>query len=687
MKFKRSFALILALMMCAACVLSSCDKLKQKDVEADPAEAVGTAAKAVGVGVYSRISPLAALKAAAKQGTVTFALDNAEFGVKLDAKSAYNTEERRLSGVYSLAVDDESVSLGVDVADRKIALTAPELVSGAYGFDLATLVDDLRDSGIVNAFQIDYDEVAEKLSEIANFFSPEGEATLKAAVDKIKSDVKATLNGSSVTVEKTEFHHRNGDVSGVYEVAFDLTKKDFSDLLGMLKTDMKLFESFAGYFAIAPVDGDGMSDFGEAIDKVRDELAKDENDVKALVIFDLSRKTGELLAASANGKVISGDCGKEFDLTLDLGAQGSKSEQAFGQVSVTSTGEDDDGNSTLLMTFSLDRVDTDKEFGRKLTVGRDSASEYGSSKMTGIFDFTNDKEAKTYVFTVDGDIETDFDAPDEADFDLSMLDNQIKFKETIGGKLDYTATTLTATVDTMDVEVEGKEPKKLENVGITMTVSAGAELGEMPEYKNIAKLDFEGLMDLWIELQNNSKKFTKIPEKFAEIGEKVNSLVPTDEEIYAPTIEDMYYPEDITSLYDGFDEKFDYDLDGKSGTDGDREVWEEDYRPYGEEFDESYDYDGDKKANTPEDREVYKSTRDMIIGEYDFGLEFDEVYSEFNKEYDYDGDGWAGTDKDRADYEEYYKPFADEFDPERDYDQDGVVNEDDRDWYDYIRSR
>ena len=83
--------------------------------------------------------------------------------------------------------------------------------------------------------------------------------------------------------------------------------------------------------------------------------------------------------------------------------------------------------------------------------------------------------------------------------------------------------------------------------------------------------------------------------------------------------------------------------DGKSGTDSDREIWEKNYRPYGEEFDESYDYDGDKKANTPEDREVYKSTRDMIIGEYDLGLEFDEVYSEFNKEYDYDIDATTGA--------------------------------------------
>ena len=56
MNIKRSIALILVLATCALLVLTSCDKLKQADVEADPAAAVKTAATASADAACARIS-------------------------------------------------------------------------------------------------------------------------------------------------------------------------------------------------------------------------------------------------------------------------------------------------------------------------------------------------------------------------------------------------------------------------------------------------------------------------------------------------------------------------------------------------------------------------------------------------------------------------------------------------------
>ena len=148
-----------------------------------------------------------------------------------------------------------------------------------------------------------------------------------------------------------------------------------------------------------------------------------------------------------------------------------------------------------------------------------------------------------------------------------------------------------------------------------------------------------------------------------------------------------YTPDDIITVYDGFDERFDYNYDGKLD-DADRAAWEELYKPFGASFDPGYDYDGDGAANTTADRAEYDRVRSSLSGEgEDFGPEFLDHYAEFNESYDYDIDGVAGTESDRADYERYFKPFADEFDPARDYAGDGIADADDCEYYLYVRRK
>ena len=206
-------------------------------------------------------------------------------------------------------------------------------------------------------------------------------------------------------------------------------------------------------------------------------------------------------------------------------------------------------------------------------------------------------------------------------------------------------------------------------------------------------LEFGQLTDLWQEITQNREKLSAIVNKIAELKERFglndDGEDTADAEFDAgeDDVEDAgdYLPDDLISLYDGFDELYDYNNDGKL-SDADREAWDEDYRPYGEEFDEDHDYDLDGETNTPADRAAYEATRNNIKS-FAGGETFNLIYAQFNEEHDYNGDGAVGTDADRADYELYYKPFAVGFDPSYDYDNDGIVDDDDLAWYDYIRSK
>lgn len=673
MKTKRTFALLLALTLCFSLVLSSCDKLKKKDIENDPAGQVAQAARTVAENIGDNVSPLEVLKAAKEKGVVTLSLDNADLGLKLEGKSTYDTTAKRLSGAYALTAEDESVNVALDVSDSAVTLSSPELVKGVYGVDLTTLVEDLRDSGLVKAMDVDYDEIADRIDELTKFIKGEGGQNLTAACEKLESDVKATVNKAEHTVEKKEVTV-GGETVEAYEVIFKLTKTDVSELLGVVKTDFKLFVEQSGileYFKTTPYGSEKFDpeEFEKSITDVQDALEKDENDVSAQITFYLSPKTAELLYVASDFEAKSGEDVNKFDFTLDLGADPANSAKVTGVLNYTSDAASISDSGAV--TFTLDRVNTDKEFSRRLAVEQTRKTEDNEAVTKYTVDFKNDKAAKTFVCSADSETSYSF-----GDYDYSN-----KMNMTVDGTLEYTATTLTATVGGYSVSYDGEEAAKFENIGLTLSLTAGGEIGAMPEYTNVAKLDFEGVTDLYIEIQNNAKKLTKIPAKFAEIGEKMDGAFSASDYDFGDDDSGMYIPDDFDLIYDEFDEKFDYNYDGEVNDD-DRASWESEWRPFGSTFVEDFDYDADGKAGTDADREYYDEIMTM---KNDSDASFDEIYAEFNEDYDYDGDGKTGTDADRADYDEYFKPFAEEFDPERDYDNDGVANEDDKYWYDYIR--
>ena len=688
MKTKRVFALLIALVMCVSLVLSSCDKLKKKDIEEDPVGKVAEGARASAEVLSSGLTPLDPIIAAKDKGVVSFTFDNGELGVKVEGKNAYDVAAKRFSGDYSLSAEDVDLSLGVDVSKTEIAVSVPELSDKTYGVDLTTLAEKIRDSGLAKVLDLD-DDAIEAIESATAYLTGDGAATLVSAYDKIKSDLKARVNEAEHTVEKKEVTV-GGETVKAYEVIFKLTKTDISDLLGIVKTDAKLFEGVLdtlGKYAILPVeDGDGsvIDALCDQIDDARTELAKDGNDASAVLTFNLSPATGELISLALSGETKSGDDVDKYDFSLDLGAEPSKSEKITGSASMTSAWEGE--TSVSGVNFAVDRANSDAKFERTLTLEYTETFDDVTDVLKYTVGFTNDKAAQTYNATVD------------SEFSYTYGDTEDSTKATLSaeGTLDYTETTLSATVGGMKFEEDGDEVFSVGDIGLTVSLSAGEEIGAMPEYTDVLSLGFEEIMDLYIELQDKADDLSDIGEKVSEFGESL----PFSEDGFDFDLgfdfgslfggdgdgdeNDLYYPDEVISLYNGFDEKFDYNADGKVDGD-DRDEWDEYYRPYGETFDEEYDYDMDGKTNTDEDRADYENFRAMLSGD-GTGAEFNSYYAEFNEEYDYDNDGKTGTDSDRADYEKYFKPFADEFDPDRDYDNDGVADGDDRDYYDSVRN-
>lgn len=669
MKRIRISALMLALALCFSLVLASCDKLKQKDLEKDPVGQIESAVRTTSEGLSERVDLFDVLRSAREKGVVSFKLDNGELGIAAEGKSAYDSGSKRFSGQFSLSANGDNVSLDAFADDTRVAVSSPELFEGVYGIDISTLENDLRESGILKAFRLDEDGILGAISRMTEALNADGDSDLAETFEKTVSDVKARLDGAEHTVEKKDVTVC-GETLKAYEVAIRLTKTDLADIFDIIKKDTEPFENvFEKLTAFMPSTEDGSFDaegLKDAFDEAIDTLKKDDNEANADLTFILGPENAELLAVRFEGGSKIGGDSSEFEFSLDLGAEPAKSDKAIGAAKfITVT---DGVENRRDVSFTLDRADSEKGFSRKLTVKTTEQIDGVTDGFDYVIDFGYDKETKTYECTLGSVFRYDADGTSgETRSDVSF-----------GGPLEYTDTSLSFGVKNVKVTEDSASLFETEDLGLSVSVAPYEEVGAMPEYTNIAALGFEGVMDLYIEIQNNSSKLTGIADKLGE-------LFGTSPDAFDGPAQERYEPEDILDVYDEYDEKYDYNFDGKVDDD-DRTAWDEGYRPYGEEYDPDYDYDYDGKNNTDADREEYDLARKMITGEY-VSEEFLLYYAEFNEEYDYDGDGETGTDADRADYEAYYKPYADEFDPERDYDGDGIADRDDRDYYDYIRTR
>ncbi len=706
MKSKKLLAMLVALAMCLPMVLTACDKLSKKDIEADPIGRITQSVCDTTESITKSLSPLEPLRAAEKKGSFEFGFAPADLGMTLGVKGAYDAEAKKMSGDVSIGNGESDVTVKLNVEDDKAAFAVPGLFEGAYGVELSTLMEDMKESQLLELLGVDSEEIMGQLQTmIDSAKNPADASALSGECKKLGDDLKARLNKCVSGIEKKDVTI-GGAETKAFEVVFRLEKGVVMDILTILKNDIKPI--IEAYIKLVPesanygfADTDVLfSEIDEAFDGLIEEISKEGNDATAEVTAYLNSKTADFMSLKYVLTAVDGENKDSVRVEgdVELGAESAKPGKLTGTLKTTQKTTDDDKDlQTCDAKFVLECIEDDKTFSVKLSADSTSRDTYSSEADEGsldeeihntVIEFNNDKSAKTYVLKLESN--------DAYNADNALANRAEKNSFEISGKMEYDATNLTLTVDKVvsedsvgeDFETL-RDPERTEIDGIGLTFKLSADAGEiaMPEYKNIWKLTQGEVLDLMLEVQQNLEEFSALIE---DLGKKLEST---------PLLGFGFEPDtDIGETYfdvcDNFNDSFDYNSDGKVD-EADYAEWEASCKPYGSVFDETFDYNQDGEVGTDDDRAAYDMTVEMFknmplenddpfppLGEGE--KSFFDICDKFDESFDYNSDGKV-DDADHAIWEELCKPFGSTFDENFDYDEDGKCGTaDDRDAYDMM---
>lgn len=570
-KQRRIGIAILSMLISCAMLFTACDKLSVKDVEKDPAEQLFQSTKTTATTVVNTCSPVEPLKKSLDKGTLSVELDNDEIG-KIAVKLQMDAENAKSAASLSADVDGESLSLNVYAQDNKLAIESEELFDGAYGVDLATLSDDLKDSALLDLMGVTYEELEEYigdlLEEIENFTSGTGEAEKKMneSLKELKDAIKKKLNSTEISVVVND----ETDVKAiVVTYAFDgETLYDIFEIIVDWYRDY-ITDVPDVYGRLYDVDLDELDEtLQQLLDSMKASL--DESDLDITLKIALNPKTADIMRADFTMEgVVDGEEGK-ITAFIDLGKNPEKSEKWTAEL--VSEGDDE----KIEMSAEITRIDNDETFTRAIEL---SYKEDGETEKL-IAEFEHDKADKSYKASaeVDGG------------------------KVEIKGDLEYTEDSFAMTVDSIEVDGEKTE------IGLKITAKAEADVPEMPEFENIFKLDSGKLEDLMLEIEENGSALAGM---FG--SSSADAAYPNygyDDE-YSDDYgwDDTDY--DLAGIYKAFNEDYDYDLDGDVGDADDLAEFESEYLPYGV-YDSDFDYDLDGDTGDSDDREMWQTVASLL---------------------------------------------------------------------------
>lgn len=694
MRSKKLLALLVASVMCLSALLTSCDKLSKKDIEADPAGRIDQSIRETADSIAKSLSPLEPLRAAEKKGRFELNVAPADSDVKVGLNGAYDTDAKKFAGDISVGSGDTSATLKLYTDNGKLAVSVPELFEGAYGVDSATLAEDMKNSPLLSFIAgEENEEFMNQLEPMLSALNGASDASsLIEAANKLDKDMNGRLNKCVSSIEKKDVTIGGKEVKA-FEVVFKLQKADFVDMMSIFKDDFKpILEGCEIMTPSSFYDNPGSQSPADMFDSVFDTLIEDinkeGNDVNVEITAYLSPKTCDFMGCRGAATAVSGEnkssAKVEFGIELD-----EKPGKLTGTYKITEKTENEDEKVICDAKFALECTDDDKTFSVKLTADADLANyEYtntedgdsmevkGKDTHSLIIDFNNDKAAKTYVLK--SEAKTVYDGNDER-----ILTRGEKDFFELSGKLEYDATSLSLSADKL-VYGHGRsaggdpetwlDPEQGEIDGIGLTFKLSTDAGEitMPEYKNILKLNEGELLDLALEAQGNIQKITDLAGKLG--------LLIIDPP--AGGSDKTYF-----DICDSFDDSFDYNLDGKID-EVDRAEWEAEFKQYGSLFDETYDYDGDGEVGTAADRDTYEMMVSMFQNmpvddesyiastpNEDDGRTYFDICETFDESFDYNIDGKV-DESDRTEWEAEFKPFGSVFDESFDYDSDGTPGTD-----------
>ncbi len=418
---KRNLAVLL---LCPTLLLTSCDKVSEKDVQKDP---VGMSVTAMSLNfdetetskelknTFEATSMRMRMEMETTEGTLAFDV----YGDEDNSRGAFEIQKGIIPTDIALYFNDKEFAIKCDdLSETPVGAKYDDLnkdailnstFASAMGITEAELGDDFFES---------LDQLRNMLSDVQKF-NKDADEKFGAMLDEMKKALSE--NGCTVTAEKLEL--QDGTVPAIV-TAFDINEDTLDALCEILTDTLGEID-----YPAATLD-----ELRSGLDTLVGEFA---DSVDSLVLkTGIAKKTGALVWAELYADAEGG----ETTVSLDLGSDPKKSEMYV--LAIDADGE----NGKIEYLRSSD----ENEFSR-------TAKVYSDDEKQGEVNFTWNKSAGDYVLTVE-----DADGNEVVNFtgDLAIEENLLRLSFDGAGDIPHFA----------------------------FEIETGAEVPEVPEYQSFLDL-------------------------------------------------------------------------------------------------------------------------------------------------------------------------------------------------------
>ena len=426
--------ILAALLLCPTLLLTSCDKVSEKDVQKDP---VGMSVTAMSLNfdetettkelknTLEATSMRMSMEMETPEGTLAFDV----YGDEDNSRGAFEIKKGIIPTDIALYFNDKEFAIKCDdLSETPVGAKYDDLnkdailnstFASAMGITEAELGDDFFES---------LDQIRGMFSDVQKF-NKDADEKFGAMLDEMKKALSE--NGCTVTAEKLEL--QDGTVPAIV-TAFDINEDTLDALCDILMDTLGEIN-----YPAATLD-----ELRSGLDTLVDEFA---DSVDSLVLkTGIVKKTGALVWAELYVDAEGG----ETTVSLDLGSDPKKSEMYVLTI-------DADGESGKIEYL---RSSDENEFSR-------TAKVYSDDEKQGEVSFTWNKSAGNYALVVKDADETEIA---ELSGDLTIKDNFLR------------------------VSFDGTEDVPQ----FAFEIETGVEVPEVPEYQSFLNLNEDDVNDIII---------------------------------------------------------------------------------------------------------------------------------------------------------------------------------------------
>lgn len=351
---KSLFAKLLILVLCLSMVLCGCSNVADpgdnnnvnNQAPATPEEIADKALDKTLSAIFNANGTVGQLGKNLDCGKMTISV-----GEYLNNELYFDTNKMNMANELKLNIaEGMEIEAGIYLDNGNFVMTVPALIEGAYGVNLPTILDDAKDSALLEMMGISYDDmmtgIGDFLAELEGMTedadsAPEG---LEEAVEKALANIDEKVTEGKATVDGKE-------VNAII-ATYTLDSEGILDMMDVLGT------WFVDYIEknVSSEDLD-LGDFEDAMTEAEEALS--EADIKAELVVNINAETGYIMTVSGELEVTAEEETGAFTLDIDLGVNAAESNKYTLKVGTVTDGEAMD---MLQLILKRDITDTDATY-------------------------------------------------------------------------------------------------------------------------------------------------------------------------------------------------------------------------------------------------------------------------------------------------------------------------------------